>query len=230
MKTLVIAPHPDDELLGCGGTLLRRRKEGADIGWILVSRISEEGGYPKESVVQRSQEIQNVREGLGVRPKHMYSLGFPTRELDLVPMKALVGAISRAIEDFQPTEVLLPFFGDAHSDHRRVFEAGSACMKWFRAPSIERVLLYETPSETDVVLGGLSRPFAPNSYVDIGLHFEEKLTLVSNYGSEIQSFPFPRSFQALRATAEKRGAECGFEKAEAFELVMERLLTPFNGS
>lgn len=110
MKTLVVAPHPDDELLGCGGTLLRRRQEGADIGWILVTCISEEGGYSRERVVQRSQEIEHVRERLGVRPEHMYSLGFPTAELDLVPMKALVEAIALAIADFQPTEVLLPFF------------------------------------------------------------------------------------------------------------------------
>ena len=222
MKTLVIAPHPDDELLGCGGTLLRRRQEGVDIGWILVTQISEQGGYSAGRVVERSQEIQNVREGLGVKPEHMYSLGFPAAELDLVPMKALVEAISHVIADFRPTEVLLPFFGDAHSDHRRVFEAGSACMKWFRAPTIERVLLYETASETDIALNGASRAFRPNCYIEIGSHLEKKIDLLLKYDSEIGIFPFPRSPESLRSLAMKRGAEAGFLAAEAFELVMER--------
>lgn len=222
MKTLVVAPHPDDELLGCGGTLLRRRQEGADIGWILVTRVSEEGGYSRERVVQRSQEIQNVREGLGVRPEHMYSLGFPTAELDLVSMKALVEAISLAIEDFQPTEVLLPFFGDAHSDHRRVFEAGSASTKWFRAPSIERVLLYETASETDVPLTVSSRAFQPNFYLDIGSLVEQKIALLAIYESEMGIFPFPRSPEAIRSLAMARGSQVGFTAAEAFEVIMER--------
>lgn len=222
MKTLVIAPHPDDELLGCGGTLLRRRQEGAEIGWIIVTRISEEGGYSRERIRKRLQEIENVREGLGVRPGHTYSLGFPTAELDLVPMKTLVEAISLAIADFQPTEVFLPFFGDAHSDHRRVFEAGSACLKWFRAPTIERVLLYETASETDIALNGPFRTFEPNSYVDIGNHLEDKILLLGTYESEIGVFPFPRSPQALRSLAMKRGSEAGFSAAEAFELVLAR--------
>jgi len=163
-----------------------------------------------------------VREGLGVKPEHIYSLGFPSAELDLVPMKALVEAISLVIADFQPTEVLLPFFGDAHSDHRRVFEAGSACMKWFRAPTIERVLLYETASETDIAVTGSSRAFEPNFYVNIGSLVEEKIALLAIYDSEMGVFPFPRSPEALRSLAMKRGSEAGFLAAEAFELVMER--------
>lgn len=222
MKTLVVAPHPDDELLGCGGSLLRRRQEGADIGWVLVTRMSEECGYSRERVVQRSQEIENVREGLGVKPKHMHSLGFPPAELDLVPMKVLVEAISLAVADFQPTEVFLPFFGDAHSDHRLVFDAGIACMKWFRAPSVQRVLLYETASETDIALNGDSRAFRPNFYLDIGSHLEAKMRLLSHYDSEMGIFPFPRSPEALHSLAKKRGTEAGFSAAEAFELIFER--------
>lgn len=222
MKTIVIAPHPDDELLGCGGSLLRRRQQGSEIGWVLVTEIAKEKGYSSAQVAQRFEEIEKVREGLGVRSEHLYTLGFPTSELDVVPMKSLVSAIAQVFADFGPTEVFLPFSGDAHSDHRRVHEAGTACVKWFRAPSIERVLMYETPSETDISLNRQSQAFRPNSYVDVSEVFDTKLELISNYYSELGAFPFPRSLDSLRALAMKRGVESGFQLAEAFELILER--------
>lgn len=95
-------------------------------------------------------------------------------------------------------------------------------MKWFRAPTIERVLLYETASETNIALTGPARAFQPNSYVDIGALLEEKIVLLASYGSEMGVFPFPRSPEALRSLAIKRGSEAGFSAAEAFELVLER--------
>ena len=76
MKTLVIAPHPDDELLGCGGTLLSRVDAGGTIGWLLMTAITEEAGWQREKVAQRASEIQRVREGLGVDSKHFFPLGF----------------------------------------------------------------------------------------------------------------------------------------------------------
>jgi N-acetylglucosamine malate deacetylase 1 len=222
VRTLIISPHPDDELLGCGGYLIRRASEGGEVGWALMTRMSVKIGYSESAVAERMMEIDAVRERLRVRKENFYEATFGPRELDRVPMSDLVEFISKAIERFQPTEVLIPFFGDIHSDHRTVYQASRASVKWFRAPSIETVLMYETPSESDILQGLENRPFSPNFYVDISDFLVSKLSAVELYRSEIGAHPFPRSLESLRALAIKRGSEAGFSFAEAFELVFCR--------
>jgi LmbE family N-acetylglucosaminyl deacetylase len=223
MKTLVVSPHPDDELLGCGGTLLRRVAEGGTVAWLLMTAITEEAGWTAERIQQRAAEIDRVREGLQVAPRHLYALCFPTAELDRIPMSVLVKRISEVFSDFQPDEVLLPYPGDVHSDHRITFEAASACTKWFRYPSVKRVLAYETPSETDFGIDPRDSGFKPNLFVNIGGQLERKIELMQIYASEMGDFPFPRSEKALRALAQLRGSQAGFEAGEAFMLLRERV-------
>jgi LmbE family N-acetylglucosaminyl deacetylase len=223
MKTLVIAPHPDDELLGCGGTLLRRTAEGGTIGWLLMTAITEGVGSRTEKVFQRANEVKSVREGLGVKEGHFFPLGFPTAELDRIPMSTLVSRISDVFKQFEPEEVLLPYPGDIHSDHRITFEAASACTKWFRYPSIRRVLAYETPSETDIGIDPRDSGFRPNIFVDISKFIDGKLELMAIYKSEMGEFPFPRSEKVLRALAQVRGSQAGFKAAEALMLLREQV-------
>jgi N-acetylglucosamine malate deacetylase 1 len=223
MKTLIVAPHPDDELLGCGGTLLRKVAEGGTVAWLLMTAITEKAGWTAERIQQRAGEIDRVREGLQIAPRHLYALGFPTAELDRIPMSVLVKRISEVFSDFQPDEVLLPYPGDVHSDHRVTFDAASACTKWFRYPSVKRVLAYETPSETDFGIDPRDLGFKPNVFVDIGGQLERKIELMQIYASEMGEFPFPRSEKALRALAQLRGSQAGFEAGEAFMLLRERV-------
>jgi LmbE family N-acetylglucosaminyl deacetylase len=219
VKTLVIAPHPDDELLGCGGTLLRRKAEGGAIGWVIVTGISTETGWDAAKVRKRDAEIDAVTKAVGFDA--VINLRLPTTRLDEVPTGELVTRLSAAFLDFAPTEVLVPNRGDAHSDHRIVFDAAAACTKWFRYPSVRRVLAYETLSETDFGLVP-GEAFEPNYFVDIGAHLEAKLAALKLYESELHAFPFPRSVEALRALAAVRGAASGFMAAEAFRLLRER--------
>jgi N-acetylglucosamine malate deacetylase 1 len=223
MKTLIVAPHPDDELLGCGGTLLRKVAEGGTVAWLLMTAITEKAGWTAERIQQRAGEIDSVREGLQVAPRHLYALGFPTAELDRIPMSVLVNRISEVFSDFQPNEVLLPYPGDVHSDHRITFEAASACTKWFRYPCVKRVLAYETSSETDFGIDPRDSGFKPNVFVNIGGQLERKIELMQIYASEMGEFPFPRSEKALRALAQLRGSQAGFETGEAFMLLRERV-------
>lgn len=222
MRTLVIAPHPDDELLGCGGLLLRRSAEGSTVGWLLMTAITEEAGWSRKGIDQRAEEIERVREGLGVETRHLYALGFPTADLDQISMGTLVARVSQVFKDFLPEEVLLPHPGDVHSDHRITFEAASACTKWFRYPSVKRVLTYETLSETDAGLD-LQRRFQPNVFIDISGNLERKIELMQVYVSEMGEFPFPRSVEGVRALARVRGAQSGYVEAEGFCLLRERI-------
>ncbi len=219
MKTLVVAPHPDDETLGCGGTLLRRVSGGANVGWLIVTGIPEQSGWSVEQVRRRDGEIALVAAAVGFT--QVFNLRLPAAQLDRLPMSTLIEKISEVFTTFQPEEVFLPHRSDAHSDHRIVFDAAAACTKWFRYPSVRRVLAYETISETESGLDA-DCTFRPNVFVDIGEFLGRKLEIMAIYQSELGAFPFPRSVEAVRSLARLRGTASGFMAAEAFQLLRER--------
>jgi len=219
MRTLVVAPHPDDEILGCGGTLLRRKVDGADLGWLIVTGISEKNGWSKERVRQRETEIDQVAELIGFN--QVFNLCLPAARLDVMPASDLVDAFSTVFKSFQPEEVFVPHRSDVHTDHQIVFDAAVACTKWFRHPSVRRILAYETISETDFGLN-TDCVFSPNYFVDISDFLESKLETMAVYGTELGTFPFPRSIEAIRSLAALRGSASGFVAAEAFQLLRER--------
>ena len=219
LRTIVISPHPDDETLGVGGTLLRRKAEGGSIAWLIITTITVEGGWSERRIKERAREIQRVRQLYEF--DEVYALNFPTTLLDTVPMRDLVESVSNVFKTFEPEEVFVPHPADTHTDHRVVFNAVSACTKWFRYPSVNRVLAYETLSETDFGLG-TDQAFRPNVFVDIADFVTKKLVAMDIYASEVGEFPFPRSHEAIRALATLRGPASGYKSAEAFELLRER--------
>ena len=221
MRSLIIAPHPDDELLGCGGTLLGRVAAGNTVGWVLMTAITVENGWSNQVVENRSNEISRVCAGLGISENHLYKLNFPTAELDQLTLTTLISSLSMVFNDFQPEEIFLPHPGDIHSDHRVTFEAASACTKWFRYSSIKRILTYETLSETDFGLDQVAGGFRPNLFIDISPYLQKKIDLLSIYHSEISTHPFPRSLDSVRAQALLRGAQRGVQAAEAFQILRQ---------
>ena len=219
MRTLVVAPHPDDELLGCGGTLLKRSSEGHTVGWLLITAITAEAGWNQEQILTRDKEIDQVRQGLAVLPENLFRLDFPTSQLDQVSSSELISTIAKVFREFSPQELFLPHPGDIHSDHRITFEACSACTKWFRYPSVRRVLTYETLSETDFGLDQVAGGFRPNLFVDITDQIGPKLELLQIYQSELGQHPFPRSIEAVNSQCLLRGAQSGVMAAEAFQIL-----------
>lgn len=218
-RTLVVAPHPDDEILGCGGTLLRRKDEGGVVGWLIVTGMTEQAGWSADRILQRDSEIDRVASLMGF--DEIFNLRLPTTRLDELPMADVVSAFSTVFKTFAPDEVMVPHRGDVHSDHRVTFDAVAACAKWFRYPSVRRVLAYETVSETEFGMER-ERAFHPNFFVDVGNYLDRKLEIMKVYQTELGEFPVPRSLKAIRALAEWRGASAGYLGAEAFELLRER--------
>ena len=218
MNTIVIAPHPDDELLGVAGTLLRRKEEGSKIAWVIVTSMSEDLGWDAKKIKIRNNEIKQISKLFQF--DSVFELGFPAARLDQVPMSELVSAISTIFNKFKPEEVFVSHPSDIHTDHRLVFDAVGSCSKWFRHPSVKRVLAYETLSETDFNLG-ISQAFRPNVFINIEKYLDIKLGAIKIYDSEFLEFPFPRSADALKSLAKLRGASSGFVAAEAFELLRE---------
>lgn len=214
---LVFAPHPDDETLGCGGSMLKWRAAGAAIHWVIATTVHPGVGYSEAHLQTREQEITAVAKFYDVASVHRFD--YPAASLDRLPLAELIGKTAAVVNEVKPDTVLLPFRGDAHSDHRAVFDAGAACTKVFRYPFIRAVLAYETISETDFSLS--EEQFRPNVFVDISKHLAGKVEAMSLYKGELGTPPFPRSIANIEAWATKRGAQAGCLAAEAFHLLKE---------
>jgi N-acetylglucosamine malate deacetylase 1 len=220
-KIIVIAPHPDDETLGCGGTLLKHISQGDEVHWIIVTQMSKEIGFSEETIINRFAEIEKVANCY--KFKCIHNCGFPVTRLDTIPMGEIIQKMSQFFNEIQPNIVYLPFKGDIHSDHRIAFYASISCTKWFRSPYIKRILLYKTLSETELGAASYDHGFIPNVFVDISEYINEKIKIMKIYKSELGDFPFPRSERAIRAEAEVFGAMSGHSAAEAFILLKEVL-------
>ena len=213
-RIMVVAPHPDDETLGCGGTLLRHISEGDHVYWLIMSTISKEAGYSRERVDSRTDEIRRVIESYGFAS--MQQAPFITTRLDTYPKSDLIGEVSNYISKIEPDTIYLPFRHDVHSDHEAVFDAVVSCAKSFRYPFVKRLRAYETLSETEFSVRPGNNGFVPNLWVDISEYLDRKMEIMQIYKSELGYHPFPRSEKNLRALATLRGATAGKDAAEAF--------------
>lgn len=221
MKTLIIAPHADDETLGCGGTILRKIDEGEIVGWLLITNIVNDKNVDVGRIKTRQEEILKVVNELGINKKNFFSLDFEPTKLDEVPFSFLVTKISNVINTFKPEEIFIPYAHDVHSDHRIVFKASVASSKSFRHSYVKTILSYETPSETDFIIDPEFK-FYPNVFIDISKYIDRKLDIMFNYKSEFDDFPFPRSKDSVQSLAKVRGSQAGFDAAEAFQLLKQR--------
>jgi LmbE family N-acetylglucosaminyl deacetylase len=213
---LVVAPHPDDEVLGAGGTIARLASEGRDVHVAIVTK----GGPPlfEEAFIERGREEARAAHGvLGVK-ETVFLEGFPAALLDTIPQSTLNAGVREAVDAVEPELLFIPFPGDLHIDHRKVAEAALVAARPNRRHGIEAVLAYEALSETNWSAPG-TEGFAPNVFVDISEHLETKLEAMGRFESQLQPFPHERSLEALRALAVGRGATAGLRAAEAFVLI-----------
>ncbi len=216
-KIIVISAHPDDEILGVGGTLLKHQMHGDEIYWLITTNISKELGFSKEKVAERQGEIKKIESELGM--KKTFMLNYPTMNLSSRDLIEMIPKISSIFREVEPEIIYCLNRSDAHSDHRFTFDAVMACTKSFRYPYVKRVLLYECISETEFAPALPEKVFQPNYFVDISNFFDKKLALMKIYRSEIGEHPFPRSLRNIEALAVFRGASVGVEFAEAFQLI-----------
>ncbi|MFA6394276.1 MAG: PIG-L deacetylase family protein [Patescibacteria group bacterium] len=217
-KMLIIAPHPDDEVLGCGGTIKKYSKAGDEVFLCVVTKA-----YPpewsKSFIKNRAKEVVAANNILGI--KKTFFLDFPTVKLDTVPQKELNEAILSVIKIVKPRIVYLPHCGDINKDHRLVFEAGLVALRPSNNTSVKRILSYESLSET--AEGRSIKEFSPTIYEKIDSEFAKKIQAMKAYKSEIRKFPHPRSLEMMEVLAKKRGSEAGYRLAEAFVLIREIL-------
>lgn len=206
-NVLVIATHPDDETLGAGGTLLKHKAQNDTLHCIFCTDITTSGGFTLEAIQKREMEIAAVSAAYGFSSTHR--LGLRTMCCDEYSRSEIIAALSKIFKDINPQILYLPFAYDVHSDHRVIFECAFACTKSFRYPSLERVLMMETVSETEFAPSFNAQSFVPNVFVDITPYFKQKCEIMSLYQSELGIAPFPRSLVNLEALAIYRGCTHG---------------------
>ncbi len=213
-KIIVIATHPDDETYGAGGSLLRFKHEGAEIYWLIMTNVHTTHGWNETIVNRRQEEIKNLAEAYPF--DGVFNLNFPTTKLDELTSGTIISAISEVFKTVKPTHVILPFYGDPHSDHRIAFDCAFACTKSFRYPFIKNIWMMEVLSETDFGVAVSQNAFLPNIFVDITDNLDAKIENLKIFESELGEHPFPRSAANIKALATMRGAQAGCVYAEAF--------------
>ena len=218
-KVLIVAPHPDDETIGCGGTILSHKSKGHKVYQLIMTQMSRKHGWTNKKIIARKKEIKKV--SAVYKFSNIYQLNFPTCRLDSIPFENLINETFKIIKKINPEIIYMPCHLDVHTDHQITAKVIQACIKWFRIPSIKKVLMYETISETDFNFLSLDN-FKPNTFVDISNFIKEKNKILNIYKSEIGKHPFPRNIEAIRSLAILRGIQSGYKFAESFQLVFQR--------
>lgn len=214
-KVLCVAVHPDDETLGCGGTLLKHKSNGDEIHWLICTQTNTKNDFYKT----REDEIKKVTQLYDF--DSVSNLKLNSMQVDEYTMSELIGKISKIINEIQPEIIYLPFKGDVHSDHRVIFDATYSCTKSFRYPFIKKIYMMETLSETEFAVSTVENSFIANSFNNITPFIDKKIEIMKVFKSEIEEHPFPRSIKNIEALATFRGASCGCEYAESFMLIKE---------
>lgn len=211
MKVLVVAAHPDDEILGVGGTICKHVANGDEVYVCIVTKAYEPQ-WSKKYIETKVEEQRKVDKLLGIKKR--YNLDLPTVKLNTIPHGEFNKKITDVVEEVNPDIVYTHFENDLNYDHTLIFKA---CMVATRPPKKIKLLCYETLSETE----WSNKTFLPNVWVDITKFINKKIKAFQIYKSERKSYPHPRSKEGIKILAEKRGIEICVKYAEAFILIRE---------
>lgn len=217
-RILVISPHPDDEILGCGGTIIRNIAEGNEV-YVCVVTKGCLPLYNDERVEKNRQDMFLCHQHIGV--KKTITLDFPASMIERVERYELNGRILDVIKEIQPDEVFIPHWGDMQKDHQIVSEAAMVALRPKYYPQVKKIYGYETMSETAWNSPNVQNEFIPNVFVDITDYIEAKKEALSFFSLQVSPFPDARSLDALEALAKYRGALMNKRAAEAFVLIRE---------
>lgn len=218
MKIIIFAPHPDDEIIGVGGTIAKRTSMGDDV-YVCVVTKGYEPLFSAEFIDRGRRECLEADKLLGV--KNTIFLDFPSTMLDTIPMYEINEKILGIVNEIKPDEVYIPHKGDMHIDHRIVAESVMVAVRPRGDYYPKRVYAYETLSETGWNMPSVDNEFIPTMYVDITVFLDKKLRAMQKYRSQLQDFPNTRSLKAIESLSYFRGSTVSVKSAEAFSLIRE---------
>lgn len=216
---LVLAAHPDDEVLGCGGTIARLAEQGAEVHVAFLADGVSARGVSTSASPELAARRAAAEAACGILGVKSLSFGdFPDNRMDTVALLDVIQPIEALLGKHRPATVLTHCAGDVNVDHRRIHEAVAAACRPQRGHPVSSILCFEVPSSTEWRLPGSSGAFLPNWFVDISVSFDRKLAALQAYAAELREWPHPRSLRGVEHLARWRGATIGVEAAEAFML------------
>jgi len=209
LRILIIAAHPDDEVLGMGGTIKKLAKKNHEIHLCVVSEGASAQYSDKKMIKVRRQACEKAGKKLGISKFNF--LDFPDGRLDSIPELEINIELEKIISKFKPEIIYTTPSNDVSQDHKKVYQSTLVAARP-QASSVKCIMCYEIP-------GMIAKPFCPNVYENITKEFPLKMSAFKEYSSEIEKFPHPRSLESIENMAVKRGIESGLKKSEAFELI-----------
>lgn len=222
-KILVVAAHPDDEVLGCGGTVVRRVKEGYEV-FTLILGEGITSRDEKRDRVKREKEIKKLKKQafeanyiLGV--KDVFTHDFPDNNFDSVPILKIIKEIEKIKEIVKPSIVYTHHYGDLNVDHRVVYNAVLTAFRPLKKEIAREIYSFEVFSSTEWAGPDKEIHFIPDTFVDISKTIDKKIEALKCYEKEMQQYPHPRSLKNVKFHAAKRGTESGLKFAESFETI-----------
>ena len=224
-KVLVIASHPDDEVLGCGGTLIKLKKVGYKIKVIFTSdcKIRNKLGLENFKKLNERFELAKIV-SLKLGFERPIFLKFPNLEMNRLQITQLGQELKKIIQDFKPNIIFTHYYNDIHDDHRATYESVMISIRLKNFDFIEKVLLFETPSATDSFYKNKIQQFSPNVFYDISDQIQHKLKILKIYNEELLKYPNTRSLIGIENLSKFRGNYLKLFNAEAFELVWEKII------
>jgi LmbE family N-acetylglucosaminyl deacetylase len=222
MTVLCVVAHPDDEVLGVGGTLARHADESEDVHVCILSdgvtsRYDDESAADEE-IDERRDRARRACEALGASVS-LY--GFPDNSFDTVPLLDIVQTVEAEISDYEPDVVYTHHYGDLNVDHELTCRSTVTATRPLRESSVDRVLAFETLSASEWSVPEASNAFQPTSFVAIDDYLETKADALAVYERELRDPPHPRTIETVRSNAEVWGAKAGVQAAEPFEVLRE---------
>jgi LmbE family N-acetylglucosaminyl deacetylase len=212
-KILVIAPHPDDEVLGCGGLIKKASERGDEVYVLVISRGTPKF-YSDDKILNVRNEAMKAHKILGVTETAF--LDFHAPELDVTNKAEISREISKFISQWNVSELYLPHRGDIHHDHRAVFESALVAARPVGNYTVKNIYAYETLSETEWAPPFGDDAFIPTHFENIENQIQYKLEAMQCFKSQVRPFPSTRSLETIEALAKFRGATVGFLRAEAY--------------
>jgi LmbE family N-acetylglucosaminyl deacetylase len=222
MNVPVVAAHPDDEVLGCGGTTARLAGEGhvvytAILGEGITARSPNPGEADRALLGRMQACSRRVADLMGVKELSLHEL--PDNRFDSVPLLEVIKVVEELVQRWQPTVIYTHHPGDLNIDHQVVNRAVLTAVRPMEGQSVRELYMFEVPSSTEWTFQQLTPVFKPNVFVNIESTLPLKIEGMGLYGSEVRKFPHPRSPEALTAIARRWGSVVGCRAAEAFEAV-----------
>jgi LmbE family N-acetylglucosaminyl deacetylase len=222
MSVLVVAAHPDDEILGCGGTMARLTREGQEVRIAILaegmsSRYAHREGADRQQLQHLHARAQQAADKVGA--KELVLCKLPDNRLDTVPLLDVVKLVEELVVRFRPEIIYTHHPGDLNVDHGVVHRAVLTATRPTAGQCVSEIYTFEVPSSTEWAFQQLQPAFRPNVFVDITETLETKIEALACYDTETRKFPHPRSAEALRAIATRWGSVAGLPAVEAFELI-----------